>query len=96
MNRLILRDIVKNSSSVEEGLVLFDHLKNAFLSDTIMLLEVDSELTLSSSFLNSSLGAFLDDYGFANFKKTVKFKGSKTQFKRITKYLESYRDLYLA
>lgn len=96
MKTLILRDIVKNSSSVEEGLILFNHLKSAYLKNSTILLVVDSEMSLSSSFLNSSVGAFLDDYGFTNFKSTVKFKGSKTQFQRFNKYLKNYNDLYLA
>lgn len=96
MRTLVLRDIVKNSSSVEEGLVLFNHLKSAYLNKHTILLVIDSEMSLSSSFLNSSVGAFLDDYGINNFKGMVKFKGSKTQFQRFNKYLENYNDLYLA
>ncbi|MBW8242507.1 STAS-like domain-containing protein [Muricauda oceani] len=96
MKTLILKDLVKNSSSVDEGFVLFDHLKNAYLNGEVILLEVDSDLALSSSFLNSSIGAFLDDFGFTNFQKTVKFKGSKNQFERLKSYVEKYRGLYLA
>ena len=96
MKTLILRDIVKNSSSVDEGFVLFNHLKSAYLSNQTVILQVDSDLSLSSSFLNSSVGEFLDTYGFSNFRKTLKFKGSKTQFERLNKYIQEYRDLYLA
>lgn len=95
MKNLILNDLVNNSSSVEEGIVLFNKLKKAYLDKTIVLLEVDSNLSLSSSFLNASVGAFLDDYGLDNFKRTVKFKGSKTQFHRLSRYIESYKELYL-
>ncbi|MGB5941461.1 MAG: DUF4325 domain-containing protein [Leeuwenhoekiella sp.] len=95
MKTLILRDIVKNSSSVEEGAVLFNHLKNAYLGNDTLILQVDSDVSLSSSFLNSSVGEFLDNYGFSNFKDTLKFKGSHTQFRRFNKYVQEYRNLYL-
>lgn len=96
MKILILRDIVDNSSSVEEGMILFNRLKDAFVDNQTIILQVDSDLSLSSSFLNSSVGEFLDAYGFSNFRKTIKFKGSKTQFQRFSKYIQEYRDLYLA
>lgn len=96
MKTLILRDIVDNSSSVEQGIILFNHLKSAYINDCTIILQVDSDLSLSSSFLNSSVGVFLDAYGFSNFRNTLKFKGSKTQFQRFNKYIQEYNDLYLA
>ncbi|WP_289042270.1 DUF4325 domain-containing protein [uncultured Zobellia sp.] len=96
MKTLILRDIVDNSSSVEQGMVLFNHLKSAYNNGHTIILQVDSDLSLSSSFLNSSVGEFLDAYGFSNFRNTLKFKGSKTQFQRFNKYIQEYKDLYLA
>lgn len=95
MDTLILRNIVMNTSSNEQGFVLFQYLKKAVNSDTKIILNVDPELTLSSSFLNSSLGAFLDEYGLEKFKKHVKFKGSQSQFLRLSKYLTSYEKIYL-
>jgi len=96
MKTLNLKELVTNSSSVKEGSILFNHLKEAYLREEVILLEVDTELSLSSSFLNASIGAFFDDYGFENFKKTVKFKGSKTQFNRLSRYIDNYKQLYLA
>lgn len=94
MKTLILKNIVKNSSSNEQGMVLFDALQNAYLNKDSLILYVDSDLSMSSSFLNSSIGLFLDKYGLANFKQTVKFKGSKNQFSRLSDYINKYSDLY--
>lgn len=96
MKTLILRDVVKNSSPGSEGITLFNHLKDAYCNNYVILLEVDSDLSLSSSFLNSSIATFLDNYGYDSFKRTMKFKGSKTQFERLNKYIQEYKDLYLA
>jgi len=96
MKNLILKDIVKNSGSNEEGMVLFTHLQEAYLNKTKILLEIDSDLSMSSSFLNTAIGEFLDQYGLRKFKETVQFKGSEVQFKRLSLYINKYKDLYLA
>lgn len=94
MKTLILKSLVKNSSSNEQGMILFNSLENAYLSQDSLILDVDSELTLSSSFLNSSIGQFLDKYGLNNFKQTVRFKGSKNQFSRLSEYIKKYSNTY--
>ncbi|WP_194766897.1 STAS-like domain-containing protein [Tamlana sp. I1] len=95
MKTLILKNIVRNSSSNEEGEILFNALQRAYLNGEQLLLYVDSNLSMSSSFLNTSIGVFLDKYGFSNFKETVKFKGSKNQFLRLNQYITNYKDIYL-
>lgn len=96
MKTLILKNIVKNAGSNEEGLVLFSSLKNAYLENNILILHVDSDLSMSSSFLNSSVGLFIDNYGLDEFKNIVKFKGSKNQFSRMKNYIEKYTNTYCA
>lgn len=94
MKTLILKNIVKNSSSNEQGMILFDSLQKAYLSKDSVILYVDSDLSMSSSFLNSSIGLFLDKYGLNSFKETVRFKGSKNQFSRLSDYITKYSSLY--
>lgn len=94
MKTLILKNIVKNSSSNEQGMILFNSLQNAYLSKDSLILYVDSDLSMSSSFLNSSIGLFLDKYGLNSFKETVKFKGSKNQYLRLADYIAKYSSLY--
>lgn len=96
MKTIILKSIVKNSSSNEQGALLFDVLQKFYLNNDSIILEVDSDLSMSSSFLNSSFGMFLDSYGLENFKKTIKFKGTKTQFARVSDYINDYSELFLA
>lgn len=96
MKTVVLKDLVKNSSSNEEGTILFKELEKACVADDTLLLLVDADQSLSSSFLNTSFGTFLDNYGLSKFKKTVKIKGSKNQFLRLTDYISKYNSLYLA
>jgi hypothetical protein len=96
METIILKNIVRDSSSNEEGVKLFNILQAAYSKKEHLLLQVDSDLTMSSSFLNTSIGLFLDKYGLNTFRNTVKFKGSKTQFSRLSNYITEYNNIYLA
>lgn len=91
---LVLSHIVNNSGSNLEGLKLFEALENAIRYDDDVILVVDNDASLSSSFLNSSIGLFLEKYGMDFFKGKIRFKGSKNQFKRISKYLEKFSSVY--
>ncbi len=94
MKTLTLKNIVKDTGSNEQGMILFGYLENAFLNKETLILHVDTDLSMSSSFLNSSIGQFLDKYGLDSFKQTVKYKGSKNQFSRLSGYIKKYSSLY--
>jgi hypothetical protein len=96
MRTLILKNLVINTSSNTEGVVLFNELKDAYLHKEIITLDIDGNLSLSSSFLNSSIGSFLEMYGLTEFKSIVKFRGPKSQFEKISEYINNYSELYLA
>ncbi|MGG8495928.1 hypothetical protein ACQY1Q_05905 [Tenacibaculum sp. TC6] len=95
MNTIVLRLLVTNSSTNEQGFILFDALQQAQNNDEPVILHIDSDLPMSSSFLNTSIGKFLDTYGIIRFKEIVKFKGSKSQFLKLTDYIQKYKELYL-
>jgi hypothetical protein len=94
METLILKNIVTDTGSNQQGEQLFSFLKDAYLNNKPLILEVDSDLTLSSSFLNSSIGLFLEQFGLVNFKKTIQFKGNKNQFDRLVSYINKYKEVY--
>lgn len=93
---ITLKDIVSDSSSNLAGKILFSELEKGieFKEDLIVIVENDA--LLSSSFLNSSIGEFLDKYGVDTFKNKVKIKGTRTQFNRIVDYLNKYSQLSIA
>ncbi len=92
MNTIVLKNLVSNTSSNSQGFVLFNELKK--YKQDVVILEISNDLTLSSSFLNSSIGEYLDTFGLTEFKQNIKFKGSRNQYLRISKYLEDYSRLY--
>lgn len=88
-----LNNIVSNSSSNTEGLKLFDLLDSEFQNHGEIIIEIDNFSSLSSSFLNSSIGLFLEKYGVEAFKSKVKIRGAKHQFIRVKDYLNKFSSL---
>ena len=92
---LILKELVNNYNSNEEGMKLFGELKKAVETDCLLILAVDSEAAMSSSFLNSSIGLFLETFGLETFRRLIKFKGSKNQFERLATYIQKYTSCHV-
>lgn len=90
----MLDNLVNNTSSNSEGFVLFNELKRCLNRGQKVILEISGESTLSSSFLNSSIGEYLDNFGMETFKENVKIKSNKNQFQRLSKYLSNYSKVY--
>ncbi|WP_034893777.1 STAS-like domain-containing protein [Gillisia sp. Hel_I_29] len=91
---ITLNSLVDNCSSNSQGVKLFNALDSAVHKNNEIIIVVDNNCSLSSSFLNSSIGSFLEKYGIDLFKSKVKFKGSKNQFNRISEYLNKFSNLY--
>lgn len=89
-----LKNFVDNTDTNVEGVKLFCLLDKLISDDVAFVLEVESNMTLSSSFLNSSLGNIIDKYGYNSLKDKLKIKTNKSQFDRISKYIKKYNELY--
>lgn len=94
MKLITLNHIVDNCSSNVEGVKFFNALDSAIKVDNEVIIVVDNDSALSSSFLNSSIGMFVEKYGIEFFKKNIKFQGSKNQFGRISNYLNKFSTVY--
>jgi len=95
MTYLVLNDVVRNSSSNIEGEKLFILLQAALEKKQKTILCVGNQDSLSSSFLNSSIGLYLDNYGLKKFKNNISFKGNKNQFSRLSRYISLYSEAHL-
>ena len=84
--------ITPATSTNQDGVLFFDFLKNNALNDQVVI-NVPGHLTLSSSFLNSSVGKFIDIFGLDKFKENVKISTNKNVFIQFKNYIESYNDL---
>lgn len=95
MGSLNVREIVNGSSTNLDGDALFSVLEQEYKQQGQILLVIDNDLAMSSSFLNSSIGAFLDKYGLEVFKKSIRFKGNQNQFNRLSRYIQKYTEAHL-
>lgn len=94
MKNLVLSNFVNNTSSNEEGDKLFIALNELLHDNEGIIIVVDHNSALASSFLNSSIGQFLDRYGFELFQQRIKFQGNKNQFSKLKNYISEYRKLH--
>lgn len=92
--KISLANIVSNTDTNVEGVKLYCVIAKAIKNDETLILEIDSNVALSSSFLNSSLGGIIDDFSFEELKSFLKIETNKTQFERISSYLTKYHQIY--
>lgn len=92
--KISLASIVSNTETNIEGIKLFCVISKAIKNDESLILEIDSDMAFSSSFLNSSLGEIIDMYNIDVLKSTLRIESSKTQFERINSYLVKYNNIY--
>jgi len=83
----ITRDTYTNASGYSLFLVLEPYLKN---NERVILSFEDSNPT-SSSFLNSSFGSLIDEFGLETFKSLVKpVRLQKHQVQILNKYISTF------
>ena len=92
--KILLSSIVSNTDTNTEGIKLFCVISKAIKDNDLLIIEIDSNMSLTSSFLNSALGEIIDNYSLDILKSSLKIVSSKTQFDRINSYLTKYNNIY--
>ncbi|MDI5894139.1 STAS-like domain-containing protein [Flavobacterium algoritolerans] len=92
--QISVKNIVSNTETNVEGIKLYCVLDKSLKEKHIITLEIENDMQLTSSFLNSSLGNIIDNYGFNILKSNLKLKCSKAQYNRLSSYLYKYNDIY--
>lgn len=88
--KLFIRDIVPDTYTNAAGFTLLTVLKNYFFSNQPITLSFKNATPPSSSFLNSSIGELLDQFGFAHFKSIIKFTDlTATQAQALKNYFST-------
>jgi hypothetical protein len=88
---LYIQDIVLDTYSNASGYSLLMILKKNLNKDKSVVLSFKDSTPPLSSFLNSSIGELLDDYGFDKFKKMVRIVDlTSTQALALKHYFNSY------
>ena len=72
MDKIKINDIVSDLSTNASGFSLYCILKTYFENNTPVEVSFSGCSAMSTSFFNSSFGAFIEDFGFDTFKRIIK------------------------
>ena len=90
--KINIENITASTSTNLDGDILFSYLsENAVIKSVV--LEITGDRILSSSFLNSSFGKFIDIFGLETFRKNIRITTNRNIFNQLKKYVDSYSDL---
>ena len=92
MNTIIIKNVTSGTLSNTEGAILFCAIDFALKSNIPVLLSFESINTISSSFLNSSIGNIVDKYGFTILKDNLKITNyTKPIAATLVKYISDLK-----
>ncbi|WKW46720.1 DUF4325 domain-containing protein [Myroides sp. JBRI-B21084] len=86
-----LSDIVDNTGANSEGFKLFSLLIKH--ENERVILSLDKNMGFSTSFLNSSIGQYIDRFGYENYKRKIAYKCTKKQYDIISSYINKFTQL---
>jgi len=90
---ILLRDTVNETFTNASGYTLYLVLKEHFEAEQSVELSFKDSTITSSSFLNSSIGVLIEEYGTQTVKQRIRPTGmSPTQATLLRKYMASFRE----
>lgn len=93
---IVVKDLVKGTSTNSEAVPLFCAIDSAFKSNISVVLSLKDCNFMSSSFLNSSIGELIEKYGFDDLKGRLSIIDyTPVTAKMMKSYIESCRNLSL-
>lgn len=92
MCKIILNQIISTSKgATDAGACLYDALKSQVRDNGKAVIDMTEVTSLSSVFLNVSIGKIIDEYGMDAIKNSISFINiTQQQAKRLKEYLERY------
>ena len=88
-----LVDITRSFSSNDDGLRLYIYMDKVIKSKDLVVIKIENDAPMSSSFLNSSFGEILNIHGIKALKSFFKIETSSKQFNRLNIYIQKYLHL---
>jgi hypothetical protein len=91
---IYIKDIVEDTYTNASGFVLYTVLKPYIESKNCVIVSFEGKLSCSTSFLNSSFGQLIEEFGIDSFKTNIKLTDiTKTNASFIKKYVTSFMSL---
>ena len=78
---------------VEQGDFLYENLVMAFQKRKKVLLQFDKHSIITPTYLNCSIGKFIDVYGVKELKETLHIKGSERNINVFKQYVKDYLEI---
>ena len=83
---------VQGTATNDQGVVLYAVLKEHFLNNRKVRLSLHNATPMASSFMNSSLGALIDEFGYVKVTGSLSLiQFTKAQAEDIKRYFERYK-----
>lgn len=92
---IILNQIFDTSKdAADAGTSLYSQIKLLIDSNNKAVIDMTGVTSISSVFMNVSIGRIIDEYGMDTLRKTVSFSNiTQQQAKRLKEYLERYSNI---
>jgi len=92
---IIIKDIVSNTTLNDEGVILFKVISDLLNEGNNVILSLNELEPMSSSFMNSSFGAIIDNFGIDTFKEKIRISDYKPSHAiRIKNYIDRYNEIH--
>ncbi len=87
-----IKDILDGRNYPDAGVVLYDQIVAKIADDEKIVLNMAEVSALPSMFLNTSIGRFIENYGFEKLRERVSFSNiGASQAQRIKEYIQKNR-----
>lgn len=94
MKTVLLKNILANRAYPDAGDSIFMDIKDSIIAHDKVIIDMSDVLSLPTMFLNTSIGAIIDEFGTQRLKESIGFKNiSKSEAERIQKYIIDYNQV---
>ncbi len=91
IQKIFVKDLCNGTYTNVDGFSLFSEIDNLLSNNSEVLLSFTEIDSVSSSFLNSSIGAVIEKYGLDVFKKDIRITNYTPNIAKILKkYVDSF------
>jgi hypothetical protein len=94
MKTILLKGILDKKAYPDAGEYIFKDIKDSIITHDKVIIDMIDVLSLPTMFLNTSIGAIIDEFGIQRLKESIGFRNiSKSEAERIQKYIIDYNQI---
>jgi len=94
MKTILLKNILNEKAYPDAGDFIFKDIKDSIIAHDKVIIDMSDVLSVPTMFLNTSIGAIIDEFGTQKLKESIGFRNiSKAEALRIQKYIIDYNQV---